>query len=97
MKNNMGMVIVVGVAALAVGFGGGMMYEKNSSEKQPVGVPGARGNFAPIGGQGRGAGAIGFTVGFPVGNFTTSTTATGAALTPGAWAIVDGVNLLEKL
>lgn len=44
-----------------------------------------------------GVGATGFTVSFPAGNFTTSTTATGAALTPGAWAIVDGVNLLEKL
>ena len=44
-----------------------------------------------------GTGAAGFTVSFPVGNFTTSTAATGAALTPGAWAIVDGVNLLEKL
>ncbi|MDR7209758.1 hypothetical protein [Flavobacterium piscis] len=44
-----------------------------------------------------GTGAAGFTIGFPDGNFTTSTTATGAALTPGAWAIVDGVNLLEKL
>ncbi|PXY44800.1 hypothetical protein [Flavobacterium hydrophilum] len=44
-----------------------------------------------------GAGAAGFTIAFPTGNFTTSTAATGAALTPGAWAIVDGVNLLEKL
>lgn len=44
-----------------------------------------------------GTGAAGFTVAFPTGNFTTSTTATGASLTPGAWAIVDGVNLLEKL
>lgn len=44
-----------------------------------------------------GTGATGFTIAFPTGNFTTSTTATGAALTPGAWAIVDGVNLLEKL
>lgn len=44
-----------------------------------------------------GVGATGFTVAFPTGNFTTSTTATGAALTPGAWAIVDGINLLEKL
>jgi len=44
-----------------------------------------------------GTGAAGFTVAFPTGNFTTSATATGAALTPGAWAIVDGVNLLEKL
>jgi uncharacterized membrane protein len=44
-----------------------------------------------------GAGAATFSVTFPVGNFTTSTTATGAALTPGAWAIVDGVNLLANL
>jgi hypothetical protein len=43
-----------------------------------------------------GVGATGFTVAFPDGNFTTGA-ATGAALTPGAWAIVDGVNLLEKL
>ena len=44
-----------------------------------------------------GTGTTGFTVAFPTGNYTTSTTATGATLTPGAWAIVDGVNLLEKL
>ncbi|OOG63772.1 hypothetical protein [Flavobacterium sp. A45] len=44
-----------------------------------------------------GAGSSSFTVSFPVGNFTTSTTSTGAALTPGAWAIVDGVNLLANL
>ncbi len=44
-----------------------------------------------------GTGAAGFTIDFPMANFTTSTTATGAALTPGAWAIVDGLNLLEKL
>ena len=43
------------------------------------------------------AGASTFTVAFPTGNFTTSTTATGAALTPGAWATVDGVNLLSNL
>ena len=43
------------------------------------------------------AGASTFTVTFPTGNFTTSTTATGAALTPGAWATVDGVNLLSNL
>ena len=43
-----------------------------------------------------GAGAA-FTVSFLPANFTTSTTATGAALTPGAWAIVDGVNLLSNL
>jgi hypothetical protein len=44
-----------------------------------------------------GVGASTFTVAFPSGNFTTSTTATGAALTLGAWAIVDGVNLLSNL
>ncbi|RZJ52596.1 MAG: hypothetical protein EOO44_11310 [Flavobacterium sp.] len=33
----------------------------------------------------------------PASNWTTSTTATGAVLTPGAWATVDGVNLLAKL
>lgn len=33
----------------------------------------------------------------PGTNWSTSTTATGAALTAGAWATVDGVNLLEKL
>ncbi len=44
-----------------------------------------------------GVGASTFTVNFPAANFTTSTTATGAALTPGAWAIVDGVNLLANL
>ena len=44
-----------------------------------------------------GTGASTFTVAFPAANFTTSTTATGAALTPGAWAIVDGVNLLSNL
>jgi hypothetical protein len=44
-----------------------------------------------------GAGATTFTVTFLPANFTTSTTATGAALTPGAWAIVDGVNLLGNL
>jgi len=44
-----------------------------------------------------GAGTTGFTIAFPTGNFTTSTTATGAALTPGAWAIVDGVDLLANL
>jgi hypothetical protein len=44
-----------------------------------------------------GVGVSTFTVNFPVGNFTTSTIATGAELTPGAWAIVDGVNLLANL
>ncbi|TDE54895.1 hypothetical protein [Flavobacterium sp. GT3P67] len=38
-----------------------------------------------------------FTVSFLPANFTTSTTASGAVLTPGAWAIVDGVNLLGNL
>jgi hypothetical protein len=44
-----------------------------------------------------GAGATTFTVTFLPANFTTSTTASGAVLTPGAWAIVDGVNLLGNL
>lgn len=38
-----------------------------------------------------------FTVAFPTGNFTTSTTSTGAVMTTGAWATVDGVNLLGNL
>jgi hypothetical protein len=37
-----------------------------------------------------------FTVAFPTGNYTTSTTATGATLTTGAWAIVDGVSLIKS-
>ncbi len=36
-----------------------------------------------------------FTVGFPTGNYSASTTATGATLSAGAWAIVDGVNLIK--
>ncbi|AOW09057.1 hypothetical protein [Flavobacterium gilvum] len=36
-----------------------------------------------------------FTVAFPTGTFTPSTTATGASLTSGAWCTVDGVNLLK--
>lgn len=44
-----------------------------------------------------GAGSSTFTVAFPTANFTANTTATGATLTPGAWAIVDGVNLLQQL
>mgnify|MGYP006359201703 CR=1 FL=1 len=36
-----------------------------------------------------------FTVAFPTGNYTTSNTATGATLTAGAWAIVDGVSLIK--
>lgn len=44
-----------------------------------------------------GAGAASFTVAFLETNFTTSTSATGASLTAGAWATVDGVNLLANL
>ncbi len=33
--------------------------------------------------------------GFPTGSWSTSTTATGASLEAGAWATVDGVNLLQ--
>lgn len=33
----------------------------------------------------------------PTTNYTTSSTATGAALTPGKWATVDGLNLLSNL
>lgn len=36
-----------------------------------------------------------FTVTFPSGNYTTSSTATGASLTTGSWSIIDGVNLLQ--
>ena len=36
-----------------------------------------------------------FTVAFPTGNYTTSSIATGATLTAGAWAIVDGVSLIK--
>ncbi|MEN2402406.1 hypothetical protein GKZ90_0021630 [Flavobacterium sp. MC2016-06] len=41
------------------------------------------------------AAIVDFTVNFPAGNFTTSTTATGASLTAGAWATVDGVDLTK--
>ena len=41
------------------------------------------------------AGASGVTVAFPAANYVINTTATGATLTPGAWATVDGVNLLQ--
>ncbi|MFV8368521.1 hypothetical protein [Flavobacterium sp. LB2R40] len=44
-----------------------------------------------------GAGAATFTVTFLPANYTTSASASGAVLTPGAWAIVDGVNLLGNL
>lgn len=40
-----------------------------------------------------GAGTVSVT--FPSGNYTTSTTATGASLTAGNWATVGGVNLLQ--
>jgi hypothetical protein len=46
------------------------------------------------------AGATTFTLNaasFPGTNWGPTTTATGAALTPGAWATVDGVNLLANL
>lgn len=42
-----------------------------------------------------GAGSSSFTVAFPTGQFTTSTTATGAAITTGAWSTVTGVSLLQ--
>lgn len=35
------------------------------------------------------------SVSFPTGQFTTSTTATGASLTTGAWSTVGGVNLIQ--
>lgn len=35
------------------------------------------------------------SVTFPAGQFTTSTTATGASLTTGAWSTVGGINLLQ--
>ena len=41
------------------------------------------------------AGASGITVAFPALNYTLSTTATGAAITSGAWSTVDGVSLLQ--
>lgn len=42
-----------------------------------------------------GTGNSTFTVTFPAGQFTTSTTATGASLNPGAWATVEGTNLIQ--
>ncbi|MGX7667551.1 hypothetical protein [Flavobacterium pedocola] len=42
-----------------------------------------------------GRGADTFTVAFPSGQYTTSASSTGASLTPGAWATVNGVNLLQ--
>lgn len=41
------------------------------------------------------AGAGTISVNFPSGNYTLSNAATGAVLTPGAWATVDGVNLIQ--
>ncbi|RTY89934.1 hypothetical protein EKM01_12540 [Flavobacterium sp. RSP46] len=38
----------------------------------------------------------GFTVTFPTGNYSLSTTATGAVLTSGSWSIIDGLDLLKK-
>ena len=35
------------------------------------------------------------SVTFPTGQFTTSTTATGAVMTTGAWSTVSGLNLLQ--
>jgi hypothetical protein len=40
-------------------------------------------------------GSTAFTITFPSGNFTTSTTATGASLTNGAWSTVNGATLLQ--
>ncbi|MCL9806064.1 hypothetical protein NAT51_11045 [Flavobacterium amniphilum] len=41
-----------------------------------------------------GAGAS-FTVAFPTGQYTTTTSTTGASLTGGAWSTVDGVSLVQ--
>jgi hypothetical protein len=41
------------------------------------------------------AGAGVLVITFPAGQFATSTTATGASLSPGAWATVTGTNLLQ--
>jgi hypothetical protein len=40
-------------------------------------------------------GSTAFTITFPTGNFTTSTTSTGANLTNGAWSTVNGATLLQ--
>ncbi len=40
-----------------------------------------------------GAGAL--TVSFPTGQFTTSEAATGASITTGTWATVNGTNLVQ--
>lgn len=36
-----------------------------------------------------------FTVAFPTGQYTTSSTSTGASITTGAWSTVNGVNLIQ--
>ncbi|RTY86132.1 hypothetical protein [Flavobacterium sp. RSP15] len=38
----------------------------------------------------------GFSVTFPTGNYSLSTTTTGAVLTSGSWSIIDGLDLLKK-
>jgi len=43
----------------------------------------------------QGAGVIGMIITFPTGYYTTSTTAIGATLTPGAWSTVNGVSLIK--
>ncbi|MEW5676825.1 hypothetical protein ABGT15_10965 [Flavobacterium enshiense] len=42
-----------------------------------------------------GRGADTFTVTFPAGNYTTNTASTGATLSTGTWATVNGVNLIQ--
>ena len=42
-----------------------------------------------------GAGTSAFSVSFPTGQYTTSTTTTGAILTTGAWSTVGSVNLIQ--
>ena len=71
MKNNMGMVMGVGVVALLVGLGGGYWYGKSqASSLSNIQAPGmGRGNFAgSMGGnaQGRAGGAGGFNRGSAV-------------------------------
>jgi len=43
----------------------------------------------------QGVGATGFTVAFPTGFYTTSTTSVGASITNGAWSTVNGVSLIK--
>ncbi len=42
-----------------------------------------------------GSGSSSFTVAFPSGQLTTSTTSAGASLTTGAWSTVNGVSLIQ--